>query len=190
MTLAANSHARLTGANSKNPSLLSGLLHDDVGERFVATHATKQGRRYRYYTSRDAVRIRRRGRQGTDTHSQAEDRRLVLRLPAVEVEGAVMRMLVDVLRDQQWLAKHVHDTNASIAARMAISVEAQELASQLEAEDPVTRREAILRLVDYVVLDPAAITVTIKIDTIRWAVPGPSAERDIPALNPDSELSP
>jgi DNA invertase Pin-like site-specific DNA recombinase len=42
---------RRSGANANNPSLLAGMLTDPVGKPMSATHATKAGRRYRYYVS-------------------------------------------------------------------------------------------------------------------------------------------
>jgi site-specific DNA recombinase len=45
--LARNGHERLVKAHTKDPSLLSGLLYDSSGERLIATHAVKQGKRYR-----------------------------------------------------------------------------------------------------------------------------------------------
>src|SRR3954467_7554988 len=56
--LKSNSHAKLVKAHSKNPSLLAGLLVDGEGEKLVATHANKQGRRYRYYVGASTLKHR------------------------------------------------------------------------------------------------------------------------------------
>ena len=64
--LATNRHERKLGRNAKVPSLLAGLLRDANGDRLVATHATKQGKRYRYYISKALHDGRRRGRLGRD----------------------------------------------------------------------------------------------------------------------------
>ena len=53
--LAANRVARERGSGAKDPILLAGLLHDDLWERMIPTHAVKKGKRYRYYVSRPLV---------------------------------------------------------------------------------------------------------------------------------------
>jgi site-specific DNA recombinase len=47
--LAANHHENRTRTNAKSKSLLAGLIYDDAGNRLVSSHATKNGKRYRYY---------------------------------------------------------------------------------------------------------------------------------------------
>ena len=95
-TLAENSHARLVKAHSKNPSLLAGLLYDEHGRKLVATHANKNGRRYRYYVS---VSAGNRSDKQVEFSSAAMERGPVRwRLPAAEIEGAVVRILSSVLR--------------------------------------------------------------------------------------------
>jgi site-specific DNA recombinase len=46
---------RRSGTNANHPSLLAGMLSDPVGESMSATHATKAGRRYRYYVSSQLI---------------------------------------------------------------------------------------------------------------------------------------
>jgi site-specific DNA recombinase len=53
--LAANNQSRRNGKSVSTPSLLSGILFDPRGIRFTPTHAVKNGKRYRYYTSQAAI---------------------------------------------------------------------------------------------------------------------------------------
>jgi site-specific DNA recombinase len=53
--LAENRVIRATGANTKAPSLLTGLLFDEAGERLTPTWSVKKGTRYRYYVSTSLV---------------------------------------------------------------------------------------------------------------------------------------
>ena len=53
--LAENRVARATGANTKQPSLLTGMLFDEAGERLTPTWSVKKGTRYRYYVSTSLV---------------------------------------------------------------------------------------------------------------------------------------
>ena len=53
--LAENRVQRTTGANTKVPSLLTGVLFDEAGERLTPTWSVKKGTRYRYYVSTSLV---------------------------------------------------------------------------------------------------------------------------------------
>ena len=53
--LAENRVARATGVNTKEPSLLTGVLFDEAGERLTPTWSVKKGTRYRYYVSTSLV---------------------------------------------------------------------------------------------------------------------------------------
>src|SRR3981189_3319511 len=79
----ATNHQRR--ADAAEPSLLAGVLVDARGERFTPSHAVKKGRRYRYYVSSALI-----TEAGTD-HAQG------WRLPAQEIEDAVIRVLADAL---------------------------------------------------------------------------------------------
>src|SRR5437667_5157464 len=79
----ATNHRRRAGA--AEPSLLVGVLVDARGERFTPSHALKKGRRYRYYVSAALI-----TQAGAD-HAQG------WRLPAQEIEDAVIRVLTDAL---------------------------------------------------------------------------------------------
>ncbi len=53
--LAANRVERATGARAARPSLLTGMVFDESGERLTPTHAVKKGARYRYYVSTSLI---------------------------------------------------------------------------------------------------------------------------------------
>ena len=52
--LVRNAVVRQRHSNAKAPSLLAGLIFDQAGDRMVPSHASKAGRRYRYYVSNPA----------------------------------------------------------------------------------------------------------------------------------------
>jgi site-specific DNA recombinase len=68
---------------------LSGLLFDDAGHPMIATHATKNGVRYRYYVSQPHLR----GLAKTSSSS-------VARVPATDIEAAVVEALAGHLGKQ------------------------------------------------------------------------------------------
>jgi len=83
LAINAKNHRRKTHATE--PSLLAGLLVDAGGERFTPSHAVKKGQRYRYYVSSALI-----TEAGTD-------RARGWRLPAQEIEDAVIRVLAGAL---------------------------------------------------------------------------------------------
>ena len=74
------SHRTVT--RSKSPHLLTGLLFDDAGHPMVATHATKNRVRYRYYISQPHL------RGGAKMPSAS-----VCRVPAADIEKAIIAAL-------------------------------------------------------------------------------------------------
>jgi len=72
-------------ARVKSPSLLAGLIIDEAGLPLVATHACKGKVRYRYYVSR-----------ALQHHPDAQDG---MRIPAREIEGAVIANVAEALDD-------------------------------------------------------------------------------------------
>jgi len=50
-TVAASRVEQRIGSRAAMPSLLAGLLWDGHGRRMTPGHATKRGKRYRYYVS-------------------------------------------------------------------------------------------------------------------------------------------
>ncbi len=83
--IATNRQGKRYRVTAQEPSLLAGLLFDGEGKRFVPSHSTKQGRRYRYYIH--------------ETHDQPGASTRGKRLPAQEIEAAVQRAIRDLLGD-------------------------------------------------------------------------------------------
>ena len=82
----ANLQAERKRPRATSTSLLTGLLFDEVGNRFTPSHATKNGRRYRYYVSQAVTQGRSKNRTGQG------------RLPAEEVEELVLSQLGALLQ--------------------------------------------------------------------------------------------
>jgi hypothetical protein len=74
--LLENNQAHRTGKSHATPSLLTGKLFDSNGVRFTPTHALKNAKRYRYYTSQTVVR-------------QAGIKPALTRFPAQQLEDLV-----------------------------------------------------------------------------------------------------
>ena len=76
---------------STEQGLLMGLLYDEQGNRFTPSHATKKGRRYRYYVSQAVI------KRSKSNHSGP------VRIPASEIEELVLSQLTLLLRSPQRL---------------------------------------------------------------------------------------
>ncbi len=85
--LAANRVERANGARGRHPSLLTGMVFDETGERMTPTHAVKKGTRYRYYVSTSLV---------TGTGKKRSSGR---RIPAGNLEGLVINKVRTFLAD-------------------------------------------------------------------------------------------
>lgn len=71
-----------TVARTQSATLLAGVLFDDAGHRMVATHATKNRVRYRYYISERLLR-----------GPSKSPLRSISRVPASDIEGTIIKAL-------------------------------------------------------------------------------------------------
>lgn len=85
--LAGNLQGARAAKRVRAQSLLAGLIVDEEGELLVATHACKGKVRYRYHVSKAL--------QHDATAGSTEGKRI----PAKELEGAVVARLVEALDD-------------------------------------------------------------------------------------------
>ena len=113
--------------------LLEGLLHTQAGSRFIASGANKGAKRYRYYVEDQA---------GRASNLPAA------RLPAAEIEAAVITGLRGVLADHRALLAHLEAASSGEAPAVvrAASVFQNALANRID-EDLMTKVRQILRRV-------------------------------------------
>jgi DNA invertase Pin-like site-specific DNA recombinase len=91
-------------------SLLTGLLFDEQGNRYTPTHAIKNGRRYRYYTSQAVIR-------------KTKESDVVSRFPAYELECAITERV----------AKFVANTEELLAAARELELTEGAMSSIVES---------------------------------------------------------
>ena len=97
--LAANRQGHRVRANAASPSPLAGLVFDDRGARLTPSHAQKGSRRYRYYVG----------------PGQPDAVKPALRISAQELEDAVARALIGLLKDESRLLSSMGAVNAQTA---------------------------------------------------------------------------
>ena len=104
-----------TTTRMKSEALLAGLIFDDRGHRMSPSHANKAGVKYRYYLSAALL-------QG-----QAERAGTIRRVPAVEIEGLVIRSV----RERLKLSQSVDDRLIVNTHVVRVEVQREELIIQL-----------------------------------------------------------
>jgi hypothetical protein len=143
--LTLNNHHHLVKSNRKSASILGGLLFDQHGCRLAASHAVKDGRRYRYY------RGERKAGPSAETMS----------VPAAEIEAVVIELLSKQLSDQEWLLQSVAPTS-SLTERKELLTKASIMTADLAGNDPVAKRGVILALVKTVRLGPQHVELDLQ----------------------------
>src|SRR6202171_5187755 len=162
--LAANHHANRTRTNARSKSLLSGLIFDEAGNRLVSSHATKNGKRYRYYITTQGA-----GR------SEAAPNRAPLRLPAAMIDEALRAKLQSFLADKSQISRLLREIRcrpAEIGSGLAI---ASELAVSLTSGSPMAHN--VPDLLARVTVRPGSLTISIKRGRLLATLAGKILER-------------
>ena len=115
-------------ANARHPSLLAGILFDGEGRRMSPSHAVKSGKRYRYYCTHD---------DGCPPGAPAP-----WRIPADEIETAVIRLVQALLRDRSRVMSIVGTSSAALLG--SALTKTYELGQSLD--NPIERRAVIVDL--------------------------------------------
>jgi site-specific DNA recombinase len=111
-----------------------GALYDEAGNRFTPSHATKKGRRYRYYVSQAL------------TQSRSTDPIGPVRLPAEEVEELVLSQLSALLRSAPRILDLLQPHSLDMTETQHVAKVAREyLASQEKVRNDL--RSVVTRIV-------------------------------------------
>jgi site-specific DNA recombinase len=151
--LAANHHENRARTNAKSKSLLAGLIYDDAGNRLVSSHATKNGKRYRYYVTS----------QGTGRSAETPNLPR-LRLPASMVDELLRTTLQNFLTDKTRISALLRERRcrpAEIGSGLAI---AGKLADSLSPAEPMAQNVA--DLLARVTVSSTSLNISIKRDRL------------------------
>ena len=105
----ANLQAARKRPRATEQSLLMGLLYDEQGNLFTPSHATKKGRRYRYYVSQAIIKNSKGNHNGP------------VRIPALEIEELVLSQLTSLLGSPQRMIDILVGTEALPADLHAVT---------------------------------------------------------------------
>jgi site-specific DNA recombinase len=146
--LQANDRAHRKGTSRSCPSFLTGKLFDNKGGRFTPTHAVKNAKRYRYFTSQSAIR--------RDASGPA-----IARFPAKGLEQLVESQMLLLLNAPEKCTTGMEDG----PSKDAVAECAKDLAAGWPKLDTSKRHELLINILKRVVL--GSTSVTIEIDKTR-----------------------
>ncbi len=144
--LGHNAIVRHRNSNAMIPSLLAGLLFDDEGNRMSPSHASKAGRRYRYYISKTATG----DSPGGDTG---------WRLTAPMIEGAVLDGIRSFLREKLHLTAALYLEGGGIKGTLA---EASRLGDRILEAGPADQRSFLLDVVERIETGRERVTIILQ----------------------------
>ena len=147
--LNAGKSADRSASASGDSSLLTGLLFDETGDRLTPSHATKLGRRYRYYVSRRLI-------------EESSDDPTGWRLPALEIERVVISALTALLMNPRDLIAIIGDHNlAATTLNQSLSTSRQ-LADKIQKSTSHDKRNMITPLVARITIASGTLVLQIR----------------------------
>jgi hypothetical protein len=149
------------------PGLFSGRLFDTNGVRFTPTHALKNGKRYRYYTSQASIR-------------QTGSKPLVTRFPAEGLEQLVKSQMRVLLQSPEKVTRGIEDGPSKDAA----GEHARAMARDWPTLDVSKQNEFIRNTLKRVVLGQTTLTIELNKAELVAALLSENAEA-LTSLNRD-----
>jgi hypothetical protein len=151
--LATSHHENRARTNAKSKSLLAGLIYDDAGNRLVSSHATKNGKRYRYYVTAEAT-----GRSIATASGPK------LRLPATMIDELLLTKLRSFLTDKAQISLLLRETRCRPAEIGSGLKMASELADSLTSGS--TMAQGVADLLARVTASHTSLKISIKRDRL------------------------
>ena len=155
------------------PSLLTGLVFDEAGERLTPSHANRGGLRYRYYISKSLARGRpRKGEQGKRW-----------RIPAIEIENAVLVALGSFLDDQSALSS-IMSLGRLPPAQTASVLKATTAVSRSLTQDHAGQlRSTLQSILSRIEIGETTLTLTVALGRLREPLKLPTLFPDEPTTH-------
>jgi site-specific DNA recombinase len=172
--LAENRVQRATGANTKAPSLLTGLLFDEAGERLTPTWTFKKGTRYRYYVSTSLVK------------GDGRSRSMRRRIPAGDIENVVIDRLRNFLSGQSELLSAIEPEDLNNSEQGHLVQRGRQIADEL-GHTPNKKKALVTALVRRVEIGPDSakinisqghLTTLLSSDSDEWTIDQPIDPHD------------
>lgn len=174
--LAANGHEHRIRSSAKETSLLVGLIFRADGNPMTATHASKAGRRYRYYSSKSDM--------------EAAGKR-ALRISAYEIEPVVIQQLTALLTDEHRLAAELGEHALEAGSLAQCLRMGRQLATDLDTAGSHDVRAIVLDIVSKVIVGEEIVRVEVKRSALlrRLGNTGSDATDDAPPIPIEAPIS-
>jgi site-specific DNA recombinase len=154
--LAANKHANRSRSNAGSTSLLAGIIFDANNNRLVSSHATNNGKRYRYYITSD----------GTGRSVPASNTAKV-RVSAAQIDDLVLSTLSGFLNDKQKIVNFLRK-HRSRAADVESALEvASHLADVLVSDSPGRKPVLVADLLSRVTIAKTSLKISVRPTQLR-----------------------
>ncbi len=147
--IASNAVERCSSSNTDSPSILTGLIFDETGDRLSPSHAVKEGVRYRYYISHRLMEARRKASDGW-------------RVPAREIERPVISTIVQHLTDELKFMKLLDVDDLSPDAYRNAFARSVGISKQLNATPHVEQKELLKSILHRIELHPDKLVIEIN----------------------------
>jgi hypothetical protein len=147
--LAKNRVAYTTGARTKQPSLLTGILFDEAGGRLTPTYCVKKGTRYRCEVSTALV------------TGAAKGRSTRYRIPAGDLESVVLDRLRTLLANPAEILDVIGNGADSRVTQQDLFERGRQIADELGARVPEKIKAIVRALVCRVEIRPNCVQVDV-----------------------------
>jgi site-specific DNA recombinase len=147
--LAKNRIERTTGVHTKHPSLLTGLVFDETGERLTPSYSVKKGTRYRYYIS--AALLTGAGRNRSSGR----------RIPAGNLESLVIDRLRSFFANPAAVLDAIDNGSHSGSGQRRLLERARQVGEELGVQAPNEIRTTLMTLFCRVEIKPEEIEIKI-----------------------------
>ena len=138
-----------TGARAKHPSLLTGMVFDETGERLTPTYAVKKGTRYRYYVSTSLI------------TGAGKNRSNGRRIPAGNLENLVIDRLRAFLADYGAILDAVDNESHGGVEQSQLMERGRQVAEELGARAPDEVKATLMTLLCRVEIRPDRVAITV-----------------------------
>ena len=148
---------------STTESLFTGILFDAAGTRYTPTHANKNGRRYRYYTSQAVIK-------------KTEKGSTPARIPAHDLEAAVVDRILDWLQTPTQLLAALRDETSQAAPKgwfVRIIAQAAKTAQSWRERLAADRVQFLKTVIDRVVIQPSHLEIYLRVPAVINELLGP-----------------
>jgi site-specific DNA recombinase len=150
-----NLRTRRKRARDQASSLLTGLVEDAAGNRFIPSFTIKRGRRYRYYVSQLAIK------------SPGGERNGPTRVPAHELEGRITERLLVFLKSDADVFDRLGAEDESPAISRNLVAAAKKLAARLPSLPSDDLRDLLGTFLRRVVIQENSIEIMISRKELR-----------------------